>query len=128
MAENSQRLNPPGIREAGNAGIVTMTAATTMARQHQVNTNRRARITKIHAINYGASASRLAIGDSSDGTSAGVFTQRLPAIPLTAGQDMYLTEDMIVGYEFNPSNNICCQMSAATSSMEVLIEVEEVGG
>ena len=117
-------VNPPGFRKVNSAGRVTQSAASTTTRIHQVGTGKTAIITKIWVVNTGTIAVNVNIGDTADGTTAGAFTQRLPTINLVGGETRYITENDIPLYEFNATNNILFQLSAA-SACEIMIDVAE---
>lgn len=84
---------------------------------------RTCRITKIWAFNEGTLTGQLEFGVG----LAGAFVQRLPAIPILAGQIVTLTEDEIPNVEFEQQIT-ATNTAAGATDIDFVIEVQEYEG
>ncbi len=118
-------MNVTGRRFVQPAGYTSIIAAGAPGQQniHVLSTGRsRARIKKM--VVYHSAGCLLTIGET---PPAGVFTQRLPLLPVLAGVLNIFTEDDLPAFEFR--GNIQAQASvaaAAPNDVQVTIEVEEI--
>lgn len=105
-----------GLRSHTN--LISLIAAATPLTLYTMPAGRTARLRKLQGFNGQAGSVTLEIG-----TGTAPFVQRLPPMFMVSGQDFYLTEDMLVGFEFTA--DITAQVSAAAAApADVRIEGE----
>ena len=124
LYDASQPWLSAGAPKGNNQGLVLITLAATTTLLHQVAFNRRAWIKRIVLLNSGAASTALRIGHTVDGTTATAFTRDMVGIVPPLGLRLELNEEDIgrMFEDFNPTQNILCQMTVATTSLEVRLE------